>query len=103
VVTTAALRDDARAPLGAKEEDVTMNTLITLVAALAVTIATTLAFAQSRGDVSTSSGYCVGAVSRVHGMPIDGIRLPAAVSSPSACARGDGGRSFLVKFVRKLA
>jgi hypothetical protein len=102
VVTTAALPDDAGAPLGAKEE-VTMNTLITLVAALAVTIATTLAFAQSRGDVSTSSGYCVGAVSRVHGMPIDGIRLPAAVSSPSACARGDGGRSFLVKFVRKLA
>jgi hypothetical protein len=101
VVTIAALPDDARAPLGAKEE-VTMNTLITLVAALAVTIATTLAFAQ-RGDVSTSSRYCVGAVSRVHGMPIDGMRLPAAVSSPSACARGDGGGSFLVKFVRKLA
>jgi hypothetical protein len=102
VVTTAALPDDAGAPLGAKEE-VTMNALITLVAALAVTIATTLAFAQSRGDVSTSSGYCGGAVSRVHGMPIDGIRIPAAVSSPSACVRGDGGGSFLVKFVRKLA
>jgi hypothetical protein len=69
-----------------------MNTLITLVAALAVTIATTLAFAQSRGDVSTGSGYCAGAVSKVHGMPIDSMRLPAT-RSPSACARGDGART----------
>ena len=80
-----------------------MNTLITLVAALAVTIATTLAFAQSRGDVSTSSGSCAGALSRVHGLPIDSMRLPATVGSPSACARGDGGGSFLAKFVRNLA
>lgn len=69
-----------------------MNTLITLVAALAVTIATTLAFAQSRGDVSTSPGYCAAAVSKVHGMPIDSMRLPAT-RSLSACARGDGART----------
>ena len=46
-----------------------MNRLITLVAALAITIATMLAFAQSRGNASSSAGYCPGTASRVHGLP----------------------------------
>jgi hypothetical protein len=58
-----------------------MNRLITLVAALAITIATTLAFAQSRGNASSSAGYCPGTASRVHGLPVNSARLPVLRSA----------------------
>jgi hypothetical protein len=58
-----------------------MNGLITLVAALAITIATTFAFAQSRGNASTSAGYCPGTASRVHGLPVNSGRLPVLPSA----------------------
>jgi hypothetical protein len=58
-----------------------MNGLITLVAALTITIATTLAFAQSRGNASSSAGYCPGTASRVHGLPVNSARLPVLPSA----------------------
>jgi hypothetical protein len=58
-----------------------MARLITLVAALAITIATTLGFAQSRGNASSSAGYCPGTASRVHGLPVKSARLPVLPSA----------------------